>query len=190
VNESEFQDLLEQHNAVIVHFSHHAVMNHSVEFPDDLLHAMAHYHEETRSCCAICPGHSMELPGSVGLIFRPTLDQVLSVLSDDSGSSNISGVEWSAGEPPTIEAILASLQVPRGRYNEWRIRGAKPDGIFVANVSNIGAKKKTRLRCGDDFIEPIACTNITLRSVFDAFPALPICTLKASGLHRVDDNGR
>jgi hypothetical protein len=35
------------------------------------------------------------------------------------------------GVSPEENAILESLQAPSGMYNEWRILGAKPIGIFA-----------------------------------------------------------
>ena len=189
MNDPDFQKLLSDHNVVIVHFSHFAVMGHLVEFPDDLFHAISHHEQETRSCCALWPGHEMEVPGSVGLIFQPTIDQVVSVLADDSGSSDFGGTERSAGEVPTRETLLASLEVPSGRYNEWRVRGAKPTGIFVADVSNIYAKKKQQLHFNGTTINEIGCTSITLQSVLDAFPGCSVYTLRQDGLHKVCGNG-
>lgn len=185
----DFQKLLLERNIVIVHFSHFAVMGHSVEFPDDLLYAISHHKDETRSCCAIWPGHNMDLPGSVGVIFKPTIDQVVSVLADDSGSSDFGGTESSAGEFPTSETLLASLQVPAGRYNEWRIRSAEPIGIFVEDIHNICAKKKVQLHFNGESIDEIVCTNITLQSVLEAFPGRPVYTLHSSGLCTVNGNG-
>jgi len=189
VDESEFQKLLVNRGIVIVHFSHHAVMGHSVEFPDDLQHAIAQYQSETRSCCALSPGHCMETPGSVGIIFRPTFEQVVSVLSDDSGSSDFGGSENSGGHTPSEQTILASLDVPAGRYNEWRVRGARPIGIFVTDTGNICAKKKVRIPFDSGLINCIGCISIPLSSVIDSFPTLPIYTLWTSGLGRIPANG-
>ena len=75
MDESKFHTFLTERDVVIVHFSHFAVMGQYVEFPDDLKHAITFYQSETRSCCALWPGHKMELPGSVGVIFRPTLNK-------------------------------------------------------------------------------------------------------------------
>ncbi|MCO7461475.1 MULTISPECIES: hypothetical protein [Stenotrophomonas] len=188
MNDLDFQKFLVDRKVVIVHFSHFALMGHSVQFPDDLLHAISHHNEETRSCCALWPGHDMELPGSVGVIFKPTIDQVISVLADDSGSSDFGGTERSAGEIPTPEALLASLQVPSGCYNEWRVRGADPIGIFVADAHNICAKKKVELNLNGESIYEIGCTEITLESVLEVFPELPVYTLQPTGLFMISGN--
>ena len=189
MDDLNFQKLLSDRNIVIVHFSHFAVMGHSVEFPDDLLHAISHHKNETRSCCALWPEHNMELPGSVGVIFKPTIEQVVSVLAVDSGSSDFGCTESSAGEIPTSEALLASLQVPSGKYNEWRLRGAEPIGIFVADIHNICAKKKFQLRFNGESVDGIGCTDITLQSILEAFPGRSVYTLQPSGLCTVNRNG-
>lgn len=189
MNDQDFQNILSDKGIVIVHFSHFAVMGHSVEFPDDLIHAMSHHQTETRSCCALWPGHNMDLPGSVGVIFKPAIAQVVSVLANDPGSSDFGGTESSAGQSPTSETLLASLQVSAGRYNEWRVRGAEPIGIFVSDTSNICVKKKIPLHFNGKSIDEIACTNITLQSVLDAFPNSPVYTLLATGLQKVSGYG-
>jgi hypothetical protein len=182
MDETKFNKLLDDRGVVIVHFSHFAVMRHAVEFPIDLQHAIQNYQSETRSCCALWPGHKMELPGSVGVIFKPTFTQILSVLPDDSGSSDFEGSENSGGHAPSEETIADSLNVPFGRYNEWRIRGAEPIGIFVANPDNISAKKKSRISLDGELIEEIGSPNISLFDVTNAFPSLTIYTMGANRL--------
>lgn len=93
MDESKFQEFITGRCVVIIHFSHFAKMAHAFEFPADLQHAISSFQSETRSCCALWPKHGMDLPGSVGVIFKPTFDQVLSVLSDDSGSTDYGGAE-------------------------------------------------------------------------------------------------
>ncbi|WP_347990133.1 hypothetical protein [Methylomonas sp. AM2-LC] len=188
MDESKFQKLLTERGVVIVHFSHFAVMGHYVEFPDDLEHAIAFYQSETRSCCAFWPRHNMNLPGSVGVIFRPRFEQVLSVRADDSGSSDFGGAENSGGHAPSEQTILESLNVTAGRYNEWRVRGAEPVGIFVANTNDIYAKRKTQLSHNGETFEEIGYTNIAISSVFEAFPEMPIFTMRAGELFCIRDN--
>jgi hypothetical protein len=189
MDESKFQKLLSDRGIAIVHFSHFAIMGHSVEFPCDLQHAIDFYQSETRSCCAIWPQHGMDLPGSVGVIFRPTFRQVLSVLPDDSGSANFGGSESSGGYLPSEETILASLDVRVGSYNEWRVKGAEPVGIFVANTSAVCAKKKTQLSIPGESFEAIGCTSIPISAVLAAFPTLPIQTMVPDGLQDVRRGG-
>ncbi|MHB1401709.1 MAG: hypothetical protein ACYCWB_04835 [Thiobacillus sp.] len=130
----------------------------------------------------------MALPGSVGVIFNPTFEQVLSVLPYDSGSSDFGGSENSGGHAPSEQTILASLNVPTGRYNEWRVRGAEPVGIFVANINEICVKKKTQLSLHGETFEDIGCTNITISSVLVAFPTLPVYTMGPDGLSDIRAN--
>lgn len=108
MDSATFKRLLNDRKIAVVHFSHHAVMGHSVAFPDDLTHAINNYLCETRSCCALVPGHKMELPGSVGVIFEPDLDHVISVLHDDSGSSDYGG-----------RSCRAATRPPKHRY--WKV---------------------------------------------------------------------
>lgn len=185
MNEPTFKQLLDQHSVAVVHFSHHAVMGLRVEFPLDLIHALDNYETETRSCCAVFPCHRMDLPGSVGVLFEPKLSQVLSVCRFDSGSSNFGGLEGSMGEAPTEQTILDSLDVPDGSYNEWRIRGAKPTGIFVANPRNILAKKVLTWHTGIEQVTDIGCQKISLADVFAAFPKLPVYTMRGHKLEEL-----
>ena len=130
-----FDKLINEKRLAIVHFSYNAKMNDrfTYVFPHDLVHAISAFEDETRSCCAVYPGYNMDLPGSVGVIFSPKHSHILSVSSADSGSSVYEGKEGSMGYEPDEDAILESLKVPIGMYNEWRIQGANPIGVFVAN---------------------------------------------------------
>lgn len=185
MEESKFQELLAVNKAVIVHFSHFAEMAHAVEFPCDLQHAISAFENETRSCCAISPGHSMDLPGAVGVIFAPTFEQVLSVLAHDSGSSDFGGTENSGGNFPTEKTIVDSFDAPYGGYNEWRIRGANPIGIFVANPSDITVKKKQELSFNGEHIVTFGCESISLSSVHSSFLDLQIFTMSPNGLVKI-----
>ena len=124
----------------------------------------------------------MDLLGSVGIIFKLTFQHILSALSEDSGSSKYGESESSGGDKPCENIILASLIVPIGRYNEWRVRGAEPIGIFIAETGNICAKQKRQFSHCDKTIEFIGSTNITLESVINAFPNFPIFTLGPAGV--------
>jgi hypothetical protein len=68
----------------------------------------------------------------------------------------------------------------------------KTNWHFVADVSNIYVKKRVRFQSPVNdgrTEETLAVTNITLQSVVDAFPALPVYTLQLSSLQLVDGNG-
>lgn len=182
MDESSFKKLVKDHSIVVIHFSHHAIMGHEVEFPDDLNYAIAHFADEERSCCAIYPGYEMNLPGSVGVIFEPAFSNVISVCQCDSGSS----AYGSMGQPPSEQTILASLCVQACeegcKYNEWRIKGAIPIGIFVSNPLNICVKKKNLCTNVPISFEGIAGESICLADVFTAFPKLPIYSMGSNGL--------
>lgn len=177
-----FKELLEQRRVAVVHFSHHADMGSGVSFPNDLSHTILNYVAEARSCCAIYPQHKMNLPGSIGVLFAVEYPHVLTVCRTDSGSSDFGGKEGSMGECPTEETILESLCVPDGEYNEWRVRGAKPIGIFVTNTHGILAKKESTFAFGGEQTTVIASASISIHAIQAAFPSLPIFTMEASGL--------
>jgi len=189
VDETAFSKFLIDRSVMVVHFSHFGVMGHAVEFPVDLKHAIDNHQTETRSCCALWPGHKMNLPGAVGVIFKPTFAQVISVLPDDSGSSDFSGSENSGGYTPSEETVIESLDVPVGCYNEWRVRGAEPIGIFVANPNDIYVKTRMKIPMCGDLIDPIGSAKVPLSVVFDAFPLLPIYTMGTDGLITLRGSG-
>lgn len=124
----------------------------------------------------------MSLPGSVGLIFRPKHSQVLSVCSADSGSLDYAGHEGSLGSSPEEDAILESLQVPSGMYNECRILGAEPIGVFVSNPQAIEVKQKVTLVLGMERFTEIGCARISLQAVKEAFTNLLVYTMGDNGL--------
>lgn len=186
MEEDKLKEIIRDHKITVVHFSHDAVMAHRVVFPEDLKYAIDNYSSDTRSCCAIFPGHSMSLPGSVGVIFAiQNIEEILSVSCQDSGASDYSGSEDSMGVEPTENAITESLNQQVGSYNEWRIRGAKPIGIFVANPMNIMVKKEIKLNCaGEEFTE-IGIDIVPLADIQAAFPDLPLYTMGVEGLEKL-----
>ena len=108
-------DALAQRNALIVHFSHRANMREGGVFPSDLQAAIANAERWTLSCCVVWPGHTMDLPGEVGLILLPTAtEQILSVANTDSGSSELDcGEEVSGGVPLRVHpGSLGDLAEP------------------------------------------------------------------------------
>lgn len=182
MDDASFELLLRGRQVTVVHFSCYGLMGHRVTFPADLIHALSTIKQETRSCCAIYPNHAMDLPGSVGVIFRPKYSQVLSVCSIDSGSSECQGKEGSMGSTPDEATILESLRVPRGMYNEWRILGAASVGIFVSNPEHILVKQELTLAVGLERFTEIGCAVISLKAVKDCFPGLPVYTMGDDGL--------
>jgi hypothetical protein len=186
LNNNYFQKALSDRCAVVVHFSHHAKMGHEISFPDDLNHAIKAV-QEIRSCCVLWPGHSLNLPGSVGVIFSPRVEHVLSVCSSDSGSYESSdGEDFSAGVPLSESSLRETFNVPSGSYNEWRIRGAPLLGIFVADQHRIIVKQPTTLKINDEQINDIYCTQIDLEMVFESFPSRKVYTLGTDGLVELD----
>ena len=183
INENQFQEFISQHRVAVVHFSHHARMNHEVQFPADLHHALETWQSEPRSCCALWPGHAMDLPGSVGVIYRPSLSNVISVLSTDSASSYHHGQEGSLGDVPSEDSLARSLnEVQSHDYNEWRLLGVPPMGIFVADTSRIFAKKWVTPTVPEELasveIEPVlACVRLELDDVVAEFSNYDIYTL-------------
>jgi hypothetical protein len=151
----------------------------------DIPDAIESYQIETRSCCALWPGHHMDLPGSVGVIFNAAFAHVVSVLADDSGSSDFGGSENSGGYSPSEETILDSINAPFGGYNEWRVRGAEPIGIFVANPNDIQVKKRAQVRVGAEVVDEIGCMSVPISAVVEAFPFFPIYTMGADGLVKI-----
>lgn len=187
MNDDTLRKKLEERRAAVVHFSHHAKMREGGVFPADLQAAIANKDDWPLSCSVLWPGHGMELCGSVGVMFTPSVVSVQSVSNTDSGSwANPDGRDQSGGEPLTAESFEKTFEVV-GAYNEWRIRGAIVAGIFVHNLHSILVKKHVSvpgLPDGEILID-IGATTITLSEVFVAFPALPIFTMAADGLVEV-----
>ena len=182
MDDSRFEILLNERGVVVVHFSHFAVMGHKVAFPSDLFHAISSFDKEIRSCCALFPGHKMDLPGSVGIIFKPKYCHVLSVCSGDSGSTDYKGTEGSLGLPPEEDAILESLNMMNEGYNEWRVLGANPIGIFIANTQCIIVKQEKELSAGQVQFKDFVATSISLEDVKSEFKSWTIYTMGEDGL--------
>jgi hypothetical protein len=175
---------LTRRQALIVHFSHFSNMREGGVFPDDLQAAIAHKDCWALSCCAVWPGHSMQIPGEVGLIFRPTaVDQILSVANSDAGAQQFgSGDELSGGNALTPQSLADSFHVKAGDYNEWRVRGAEVCGIFVAHSAGVNAKTIHKIDDGGIFgDDTIAPSPFSIAEVRAAFTALPLVSMTANG---------
>jgi hypothetical protein len=139
----EMRDELNQRQALIVHFSNHADMGREgAYFPNDLRSAIKNCQNGPHwplSCSVLWPGHKMSPVGSVGLILElQSIDDIISVKKSDSGSISFQdGSEGSLGDPLTKASLTSSFEVKPGDYNEWRVKGAKPIGIFILDVANI-----------------------------------------------------
>ena len=184
MTDHEFSDYLAAKSATVVHLSHHSIMNPDRPiFPEDMRRVIAMKNEINLSCVVAWPGHAMSLPGSVGVIFKPTCANVISVSNTDSGSTSLSdGSDGSRGFPLSLETLASSFDVKFGNYNEWRVRGAQVVGIFVADRSNIQVKKENVLRVGEHECKFIGETPIDLDEVFTEFPHHSVFTMGLSGL--------
>jgi hypothetical protein len=168
---------LDRRRALFVHFSHLSYMRLGGVFPDDLQAAVAKKARWTLSCCVVWPGHTMNLPGQVGLIFRPTAtDQILSGANSDSGSGELPwGEELSGGDGLTPEMLAGTFSVAPGDYSEWRVRGAEVSGIFVTSTIGVMAKKRQPLVVDGMYIgEEIWPAALSLAQVKAAFPDLDL----------------
>lgn len=184
MTDQELTDFLEAKGAVVVHLSHHAVMDPNRPiWPEDMRQAIARRADFNLSCVVVWPGHAMSLPGSVGVIFRPDCAHVISAAGSDSGSTMLpDGSDGSAGLPLSQESLAATFEVAHGSYNEWRVHGADVVGIFVADPMNIEVKKQMRFVVCGEVIEPIGPTQISIDEVFAEFPKHPVFTLGTGGL--------
>ncbi|WP_133061206.1 hypothetical protein [Paraburkholderia hospita] len=176
---------LAERKALIVHFSHHANMREGGVFPEDLQDAIKNRNQWKLSCCVVWPGHRMNLPGSVGVIFRPrSTTNIVSVSNVDSGShEGVDGEDQSSGDPLSTASFAKSFDVEV--YNEWRVLDTDVEGIFVSNPNNIYVKKKQCFQVLDKSYWDIAMQPIQLSEVMDAFPNHPIITMGPHGPHRL-----
>lgn len=142
MTDSDLKAALENREAVVVHFSHHALMLSGSVFPEDLQNAIQNKDKWALSCSVLWPGHKMKLCGDVGVIFQPTVASVLSVSNADSGSyAGSDGTDYSAGYPLDMDTFESTFEV-NGDYNEWRVKGADVAGIFIHNPNCVLVKKE------------------------------------------------
>lgn len=181
---------LKERNAIVVHFSHHANMREGGVFPIDLHNAIENRAVWSLSTCVLWPGHNMDLPGSVGIIFRPLEANVNSVSPSDSGSFNgADGSDQSAGVPLSPESFLETFHPPDGGYNEWRVQGADVMGIFISDIERICVKKELKVPFGDRQMTTIGLAVATIDEVRISFPGLEVFTLDAGGLVPINPSG-
>lgn len=130
MTDAELREGLDKRRALIVHLSHFANMREGGVFPTDLTDAIAHRGTWSLSCVVVWPGHTVNLPGSIGVIFRPrSIANVLSVSNDNSGSQQLAdGTELSGGQPLSRNTFEQTFQVAPGSYNEWRAQGRGRSG--------------------------------------------------------------
>ena len=178
---------LEARNALIVHFSAHAVMRPGLDFPTDLQQVLAEHKPWPLSCSVLTPGHQMDVTGSVGVVLEPrSTADVLRVHHGDAGAYEYDNTNQSLGAALSDASFDNSIDgVVPGTYNEWRVLGAKPIGVFVLDPANILVRQK--------FVVPgpygpegaIAAGPISLDEVRAAFPDQPIWTMTPDGAHQL-----
>ena len=179
---------LNNRNALIIHFSHYAKMREGGVFPKDLKDAITNHEIWPLSCVVIWPGHEMDLPGSIGVIFKlNSVSNILSVLNDDSGSYYDVEKEndCSGGVILCEDSFEQTFQVNIGQYNEWRVQNADVFGIFVNNPSKNYAKKKLTINEDKISFEDIGLTTIFINEVFESFPGLLVYTMGSNGVEEV-----
>lgn len=174
---------LEARQALIVHFSAHAVMRAGLDFPTDLQQVLAEKERWPLSCSVLTPGHRMDVTGSVGVILEPrAAEDVLRVHHDDAGAYDDDGANQSLGAALSDAAFDASINdTGPGAYNEWRVRGARPVGIFVLDPATILVRQTIAFEGPYGPEEDIAAQQISLDAVRAMFPGQPIWTMTPDG---------
>ncbi|WP_089258517.1 hypothetical protein [Cereibacter sphaeroides] len=174
---------LDARQALIVHFSAHAVMREGLDFPTDLQQVLAENESWPLSCSVLTPAHRMDVTGSVGVVLRPrTIENVLRVHFADAGAYDDAGTNQSLGALLSDESFDASIdKVVPGTYNEWRVRAASPVGIFVLDPANIFVRQKTSVEGPYGPEEVIAASPISLDDVRTIFPGQTIWTMTPKG---------
>ena len=158
-------------------------MRDGLDYPTDLQQVLSEKEPWPLSCSVLTPDHHMEVTGSVGVILEPrTAEDVLSVHHDDAGAYDVAGTNQSRGAALSDATFDASIDdtVP-GAYNEWRVRGARPVGIFVLDPANILVRQKFTVPGPFGGEEIIAAGPIPLDAVRAAFTGQPIWTLTPAG---------
>ena len=174
---------LDSRQALIVHFSAHAVMRKGLDFPSDLQQVLAEKEPWPLSCSVLTPGHDMVVTGSVGVILEPrAVEDVLRFHYDDADAYDDAGVDQSLGAALSNATSDRSIDdtVP-GAYDEWRVRGAKPIGIFVLDPTNILVRQTFTMPAPYDAEEIILASPLSLDAVRATFPGQPIWTMMPGG---------
>jgi hypothetical protein len=174
---------LKARQALIVHFSHHAAMRGDLVYPTDLQQVLAEREMWPLSCSVLTPGHRMVVVGSIGVVLEPrTAQDVLRVYHGDAGAYAEGNENYSLGELLSCASFDASLdEVVPGTYNEWRVRGAKPLGLFVENPANIEVRQLIQYEGPWGTETTIAPVRISLAAVRTTFPDEPIWTMEPNG---------
>ncbi|WP_019276365.1 hypothetical protein [Vibrio coralliilyticus] len=185
MNNDEFQAALLQVGAVVVHFSHHSNMREGGKFPTDLQEAIENVEHWSLSCCVLTPELNLKCPGSVGIIFEPLSEQVLSVSNDDSGSSFTNGEERTGGVKLTQESFDTTFELVSD-YNEWRVQGAKVKGIYIDDPNQIYVKKELVIGDEEFSTTTIGVTCIDLQEVKGCFPNMDLYSFVDSSLTKLN----
>jgi len=183
----ELKEELRRRQALIVHFSHHAAMRDNLDFPADLLQVLGGVTDWALSCSVLTPGHSMIPVGSVGVVLEPqTAGDVLRVHHSDAGAYSDGTDDYSDGEPLSVEGLDRSLtRVRQDDYNEWRVRGARPVGIFVLNPFSICVRRRVTFDGPFGPEETLAAQPATLADIRTIFADWPVWTMTPSGPVRI-----
>lgn len=179
----ELLSRLQERRALIVHFSHHAAMRGDLVYPTDMHQVLAEQEAWALSCSVLTPGHSMDVVGSVGVVLVPrTAGDVLRVHHDDAGSYEFDMASHSLGKPLSAASFDESIDlVAPGNYNEWRVRGAAPRGIFVANPAMILIRRWHTIPGPEGPLTIIGEDRISLDEVRATFPGRTIWTMTPDG---------
>lgn len=174
---------LHARQALIVHFSAHATMRDGLDFPTDLHQVLAGNEQWALSCSVLTPGHHMYVTGSVGVILEPrTAEDVLRVHHSDAGAYDDAGVDQSLGAELSDAAFDASIDDTKpGDYNEWRVRGARPVGIFILDPANIQVRQKYSFEGPYGLDETTAAQPISFDAIRAMFPGQPFWTMTSDG---------
>jgi hypothetical protein len=176
VTHKELMAKLSERQALIVHFSHHAAMRGGLVFPTDLQQVFAEHDAWPLSCSVVTPEHRMDVVGSVGVVLAPrTAEDILRVHHDDAGAYAEGNNSHSMGESLSEASFDASIDlVEPGSYNEWRVRGAAPVGLFVTDPAHIEVRQNVPFEGPFGPEETIAPVTVSLATVRTAFPGQPI----------------
>ena len=179
----ELLSRLQERRALIVHFSHHAAMRGDLVNRTDMHQVLAEQEAWALSCSVLTPGHSMDVVGSVGVVLVPrTAGDVLRVHHDDAGSYEFAMESHSLGKPLSAASFDESIDlVAPGSYNEWRVRGAAPIGMFVLDPANILVRRRVTFPGPHGPESTIAEDPISIDDVRATFPDRPIWTMTPGG---------
>ena len=139
----EIYSVLEQNNALIVHFSGapkgSGKYRHDHIYPKDLLHVINCYAQGGVSCSTVMPtdnfhGRDRNATGCIGVVLGLKNDcSVTSAAPNDVGSiESRNGIREAQGQIINIAAINASISDrQKNEYNEWVVRDYFVIGVLA-----------------------------------------------------------